>query len=220
MDEPCSALDPIATLKIEHVGHRLARVDRGIDDSKMSFQRITTMGSMPATNRTRAVALEAVALVLQAVDLHEVGGELGAIAQAAQRGGDLLAGADEDFGELRGPAPSAPRRRTGPSWAPAFSASRRCRRGRSPARDVGGVEGGRGRRPPGEAVVDVVGDPVAFLFAQDDVGRDRRRARGSPPAGRAAASTPFGRCGRPPRSSIEDLDVRGRRGATAPSARP
>ena len=71
-------------------------------DSKMSFQRITTIGSMPLANSDATrVALQPVALVLQPVDLHEVRRELGARAQAAQRLGDLLAGADEHVGDQR-----------------------------------------------------------------------------------------------------------------------
>ena len=50
--------------------------------------------------RGDAVALQAVALVLQAMDLDQVRAELGARAQAAQRLRDLLARADEHVGEL------------------------------------------------------------------------------------------------------------------------
>ena len=67
----------------------------------MSFQRITTIGSVPAGEQRRdAVAQQTVALVLQAMDLDQVGSELLAGAQAAQRLRDLLAGRDEHVGEL------------------------------------------------------------------------------------------------------------------------
>ena len=69
----------------------------------MSFQRITTIGSMPLANSDATrVAAEPVALVLQAVDLDEVGREVGAGAQAAQRPRHLLAGAHQHVGHRDG----------------------------------------------------------------------------------------------------------------------
>ena len=83
-------------------------------------------------------AQQPVALVLEPVDLDEVRREVGAVAQPAQRGGDLLGAADEHLGELLAPAPSAPRRRRGRAGRRPPRRSRRCRRARPRA---------RGRRP-------------------------------------------------------------------------
>ena len=80
--------------------------------------------------RRDGVARDPVALVLQAVDLDEEGAELGARAQRAQRERDLLAAADEDLGELRRPAPSAPRRRRARRRPRSARRSRRRRRAR------------------------------------------------------------------------------------------
>ena len=54
----------------------------------------------PANSEATRVALQAVALVLEPVDLDQMRAQLGARAQAAQRLGDLLARADEHLGEL------------------------------------------------------------------------------------------------------------------------
>jgi len=83
------------------VRDRLARVDSGLE-------RLEDV--LPADHDHRVdaareqggdrVALQAVALVLEPVDLDQVRSELGPRAQAAQSLRDLLAGADEYVGEL------------------------------------------------------------------------------------------------------------------------
>src|SRR3954454_15252762 len=118
------------------------------------------------------VAAQAVALVLQAMDLDEVRPELGARAQRPQRGAHLVAGGDEDLGEQAGV----------------------LHRGLDAvqAQHVGGllgvvddvVEGSRElqalerverlarRAAVVQAVDDVVGDPVAVVLAVDELGRE------------------------------------------------
>ena len=69
----------------------------------MSFQRITTIGSMPPANSEATPSrCKPVALVLEPVDLHQVGAEVGVGAQAAQRLGDLLGRPDEHRREVDG----------------------------------------------------------------------------------------------------------------------
>ena len=86
--------------------------------------------------------------------------------------------------------------------------SRRCRRARSRARGRRpGRAAARPRRAAGEPVDDVVGDAVALLLAEDEVARERRRARDSRRAGRAAAASRAGRCGRTPRTGSRSLHV-------------
>ena len=127
----------------------------------------------PANSEATRVALQAVALVLQAVDLDQVRRQLGARAQAAQRLRDLLAGADEHLGELD---------RLLHRRLDAVQAELRggllgvvddvVERGRERVA-VAGVE----RRPhppaPGQPVDDVVGDAIAFLLADLQVLRER-----------------------------------------------
>ncbi len=140
----------------------------------MSFQRITTIGSIPPANSdATAVALEPVALVLEAVDLHEVWAELGARAKAAQRLRDLLAGTHEHFGELDGllhrrlDAVQAELR--GHLLGVVDDVIERCREGVAVAR----VEGRAHAAAPGEPVDDVVRDAIAFLLADLQVLRQR-----------------------------------------------
>ena len=104
-------------------------------DSKMSFQRITTIGSMPPANSeaTPSRCRRSPSFSRRWISTR-CGRELGAGAQAAQRLGDLLAGADEHVGELdrllhrRLDAVQAELR------ARPARRGRRCRRARSPAR--------------------------------------------------------------------------------------
>ena len=73
---------------------------------------------------------------------------------------------------------------------------------------VGGVQVRAARLPRSASRwMDVVDDPVALLLAQQDVARERRPARGSPRAGRAAAAPT--RCTLRPDSSnrLEQLGV-------------
>ena len=159
---------------LEHVRDRLARVDGGLErledvlpadhDHRVDAAR---------EQRGDAVALQAVALVLQAVDLDQVRAELGARAQAAQRLGDLLAGADEHVGELdrllhrRLDAVQAELRRGLLGVVDDVVERRRQRVA------VAGVER-RAHAPAGQAVDDVVGDAVAFLLADLQVLGERR----------------------------------------------
>ena len=67
----------------------------------MSFQRITTIGSMPPANSeaTASRCSRSPSFSRRWISTR-CGPELGARAQAAQRLGDLLAGADQHLGEL------------------------------------------------------------------------------------------------------------------------
>ena len=128
----------------------------------------------PGEQRRDAVALQAVALVLQAVDLHQVRAQLGARAQAAQRLRDLLAGADQHLGELdrllhrRLHAVEPQLRRD--LLGVVDDVIERGRQGVA----VAGVERRAHPPAPGQPVDDVVGDAIAFLLAHLQVLRERR----------------------------------------------
>src|SRR5215217_8353774 len=70
--------------------------------SKMSFQRITIIGSIPCANSCATEAHELVGLVLQPVDLHQVSHEVHAVAQLMQRHGHLVRGGDEQVADRLG----------------------------------------------------------------------------------------------------------------------
>ena len=161
-------------------------------------------------------ALKPVGVVLQPVDLHQLGGDVEPVAQAAQADRHLLGGAPPARRRSPAPAPSAPRRRRGRAGRRPPRRSRRCRRARRPARARPRRRAGGGRPLRcGEAVQDVVDDPVALLLAQEHVARQRGAARDSRPAGRAAAARRAGRCARTRRTG-RAARGRGADGAAAP----
>src|SRR5262249_29151416 len=96
-----SAPAPFERDALEHVRNGLAGVDGCLERLEDVLpadhdHRVDATGEQ----RGDTVALEAIALVLEAVDLDQVGGQLGARAQRAQRLRDLLACADEHLREL------------------------------------------------------------------------------------------------------------------------
>ena len=146
----------------------------GSSDSKMSFQRITTIGSIPLANRAAtALADEPVGLVLEPVDLDQVAGEVDA-RRAAPRSavGDLVGGADEHVGDsgrllhrrLDAVAAELVGRLLGEVDDVVKRAGERV--------DVGGLERVRAGAAFGQPVQDVVGDAVALVFAEQDVARE------------------------------------------------
>ena len=158
---------------LEHVGDRLARVDGGLE-------RVEDVLPADQHHRVDAVleqrrdgrALQPVALVLEPVDLDEVRRQLGAVAQAAQRGGDLLGAAHEHAGDLLrllhrrldAVEPELVGRLLGEVDDVVERARERV--------DVGGVERRAAVAVAGEPGEDVVGDPVALLLAEQDLARE------------------------------------------------
>ena len=134
---------------------------------------VATSISTRALSPRVAVALQPIALVLKAVDLDQVGSELGAGSQAAQRLGDLLAGAHEHPRKLDGllhrrlDAVQAELRRR--LLGVVDDVVERGRQGITVAR----VEGGPHPPASGEPVDDVVGDAIAFALAHLQILRQR-----------------------------------------------
>jgi DNA-binding winged helix-turn-helix (wHTH) protein len=148
------------------VGNRLASVDSGLERLEDvlpadDHHRIDATGEQ----RGDTVALEAVTLVLEAMDLHQVRRQLCARAQATQRLGNLLTGAHEYLGELDG---LLHRRlhtvepQLGGGLLGVVDDIVEC--GRQGVA-LTGVEGSLNPPASGQPVDDVVGDAVAFLLA-------------------------------------------------------
>ena len=134
-------------------------------DSKMSRQRMTTIGSVPLANS----AAQAVALVLEAVDLDQVRSRVGAARQATERLRDLFGGADENVGELDrllhrrldGVEPERVRRLL-------RVVDDVVERGRQ-AVSLGGIEWRARAMSVGQAMDHVMGNSIALVLALADV---------------------------------------------------
>ena len=141
--------------------------------SKMSFQRITIIGSMPATNRSGdRGALDPVGLVLEPVDLDQLRADVEPVAQPAQARGDLLGGGHEHLGHrlrlLHRRLDGVERELVGGLLGEVDDVVERA----GQRVHVGGVEVRAAAAALGQPVQDVVDDPVALLLAQQDVARE------------------------------------------------
>jgi len=159
------------------VGHRLARVHGGLERLEDVLPADDDHGvDAGGEQRRHAVAVQPVALVLQPVDLDELGREVGSGAQAPQRLRHLLAGPDEHLGQRDGLL----HRRLDPVQAERVAGllgevDDVVERPRQLV-DVSRLEG-RAAAPRAlavEPVDDVVGDAIALLLAQEQVARKRR----------------------------------------------
>ena len=198
VNKPLPRLDRDA---LEHVGDRLARVDGGLERLEDVLpadhdHRVDAVGEQ----RRDRLADDAVALVLEPVDLDEVRRGVDAGAQPAQRADDLLGRARRARRRSLAPAPSAPRRRRGRACRRPPRRSRRCRRARWPA---------RARRPARAARAAAVLARARWMMSwvmrspscshAHDRGARSRVAPGSRRAGRAGAARSAGRCVPTPR---------------------
>src|SRR3954452_694006 len=171
MPSPSGVLDDGA---LEDVGGLLGRVDRVLEP---------LVDVLPADDRHRVdpvveerrhrLARDAVAVVLEAVDLDGVVGDVAEVAQAGHRLGDLTRRVDEDLGQPLGLV----HRRLDlvePEVVGALLGEVHdvVERG-GQLEDVLAVD--RGHEGLVEALDDVVRDPVALLLADDDVAHERGR---------------------------------------------
>jgi DNA-binding winged helix-turn-helix (wHTH) protein len=151
---------------LEHMCDRLARIDGRLErledvlpanhDHRIDAAR---------EQRGNTITLQAVALVLQAVDLNQMGAELGVRPQASQRLRNLLARAHEHLGEFdrllhRRLNAIEPQLRGHLLGVVDDVIERRRERVA-----IAGVEGRAYAATPGQPVNDVVGDAIAFLLA-------------------------------------------------------
>ena len=123
--------------------------------------------------------MQPVALVLQPVDLDELGREVCTRAQAAQRARDLLAGADEHLGKRDGLLHRRLDAVEAEGVASLLGEVDDVVERRGELVHVARLEG-RPAAPRSlavEAVDDVVGDAIALLLAQEQVARQRRPLR-------------------------------------------
>ena len=168
--------------------------------SKMSFQRISIIGSMPfAKSEATAARTEPVALVLQPVDLDEVRREVGAVAQPAQRGGDVLGARDEHVGDLlrllHRRLDAVEPELVGGLLGVVDDVVERARE----RVHVGRVERRAAPFPLPASRCRMSWAMRSPSCSQSRMSRASAPARGSPRAGRAAAASSAGRCARTPR---------------------
>jgi hypothetical protein len=119
-----------------------------------------------------AVAAQSVPVVLEPVDLHDVTGQVGAVAQARDRAGGLRGGLDEHLRELdrllHRRLDPVDRQRVGRLLGVVDDVVD----GGGQSMAVGDPERDLPLRTRVQPVDDVVGDPVALLLADQDVPRE------------------------------------------------